>query len=294
MPFIFDATLKSIVAGRPGDFSSVFGLPAEQPVQLLNVDLSIVTAATDVVLAYGMPIQSIVDLNFQSGPDAELPARLHTYSAILNQKQKVPVHSTLVLMRPKADHESLTGVHTYGNPRSGVEFRYEVIRLWEQSVERYLHASLGVLPLALLCKMPEDQPLSQSMREIVQEIERRLSREASDADTAVILKTTHILAGLRVKKQHLPAIFRGVGIMSELTAYDELVEMVQHGEQRGEQRGKINMGHEILLRLGSKRLGDPDTHTVEELQTIQDLERLNGLMDRLLTARSWEELLATE
>ncbi|MCZ2341972.1 MAG: hypothetical protein LC104_09280 [Bacteroidales bacterium] len=290
MPLAFDATLKSIVAGRPGDFSEVFGLPSEGPIQLLNVDLSIVTAATDVVLAYGKPIHTIVDLNFQTGPDSELPARLHTYSAILNQKHKVPIHSTLVLMRPKADHEKLTGVHTYGTTRSGVEFRYEVIRLWEQSVERYLHASLGVLPLTMLCKMPEDQPLPQSMREIVQEIELRLTREASTADAAVILKTTHILAGLRVKKQHLPAIFRGVGIMSELTAYDELVEMVQHGEQRG----KINMGHEILLRLGSKRLGDPDAHTVEELHTIQDLERLNGLMDRLLTAQSWEELLATE
>ena len=73
----FDATLKDIVAQYPGDFASAFGLPNIEPASALNVDLSTVSAATDVALGMGQPIAKIFDLNFQSGPDRGLPARLH-------------------------------------------------------------------------------------------------------------------------------------------------------------------------------------------------------------------------
>lgn len=124
MPLPFDATLKSIVAGHPADFASVFGLPTTKPVTAVNVDLSTISAATDVALAYGNPVQTIVDLNFQTGPDAELPDRLHLYSAVLHKRYPVTVRSMLVLLRQKADASNLTGTLTYGDEQSGVEFRY--------------------------------------------------------------------------------------------------------------------------------------------------------------------------
>jgi len=65
----FDATLKELVAGYPDDYEGKFGLPAAAPVRVLNVDLSTVTAATDVALGFGEPLRDIVDLNFQSGAD---------------------------------------------------------------------------------------------------------------------------------------------------------------------------------------------------------------------------------
>lgn len=68
MPLPFDATLKSLVAEHPGDFARVFGLPTGEPVTAVNADLSTVSAATDVALAYGDPFREIVDLNFQTGP----------------------------------------------------------------------------------------------------------------------------------------------------------------------------------------------------------------------------------
>lgn len=52
----FDATLKDIVAEHPADFAGPFGLPTNQPVAALNVDLSTVSAATDVALGYGKPL----------------------------------------------------------------------------------------------------------------------------------------------------------------------------------------------------------------------------------------------
>lgn len=84
MAFRFDATLKDIVAQHPGDFAAAFGLTGIEPVRVLNVDLSTISAASDIVLKRGEPPVEIVDLNFQSGPDGKLPQRLHLYSALLN------------------------------------------------------------------------------------------------------------------------------------------------------------------------------------------------------------------
>ena len=76
MPHRFDATLKDLVAPYPKDFAAIFGWPVNEPATSLNVDLSTISAATDVALGFGDPLRYIVDLNFQSGPDAELLSRL--------------------------------------------------------------------------------------------------------------------------------------------------------------------------------------------------------------------------
>jgi hypothetical protein len=81
MSLPFDAALKEIIAPRPADFAPIFHFPPLQPAQALNVDLSTLSAATDVAFGFGDPLQEIVDLNFQSGPDPALAARLHLYNA---------------------------------------------------------------------------------------------------------------------------------------------------------------------------------------------------------------------
>jgi hypothetical protein len=286
MALPFDSTLKSLVAARPGDFASVFGLPTDEVVRPVNVDLSTISAATDVALAYGKPIREIVDLNFQTGPDVTLPSRLHLYSAALHRLHRVPVRTLLVLLRSQANTSNLTGVHAYGAGSSGVEFRYEVIRLWQVPVESILHAGLSALPLATLCQMPAGEPLPDAMRNVVLEIQRRLGNEASHEEASRLLTASFILSGLRTKNPVRNSIYRGVGVMNELTAYDEAVE-------EGEQRGKVIQSHAILLRVGRKQFGPPDETTEVMLKSIQDLDHLNRLTDAILAVKSWSELLAT-
>jgi hypothetical protein len=48
MSLPFDAALKEIIAPRPADFAPVFQFPPLQPARALNVDLSTISAATDV------------------------------------------------------------------------------------------------------------------------------------------------------------------------------------------------------------------------------------------------------
>ena len=70
--------------------------------------------------------------------------------------------------------------------------------------------------------------------------------------------------------------------MEELTAYDGF-----------EADGKRKRSHRILLRQGRTRFGPSDTATESALVAIKDLDRLERLADAILTAKSWQGLLAT-
>ena len=96
MAHSFDATLKDLLEPEPEDFVPAFGLPSTQPVVPINIDLSTITAATDVAIGFGDPLQEIVDLNFQSGPDREVAQRCHLYNAALNFRFGVPVRTIIV------------------------------------------------------------------------------------------------------------------------------------------------------------------------------------------------------
>ena len=128
MPFPFDATLKDIVQDFVDDYEAALRLTGPQPTTVLNVDLSTISAATDIALGHGDPLAAITNLNFQSGSDAELPDRALLYNAVLHYRYHVPVHSVVLLLRPVADSPPLKGQVRYvGRKRRGkMDFSFEV------------------------------------------------------------------------------------------------------------------------------------------------------------------------
>jgi hypothetical protein len=58
-------------------------------------------------------------------------------------------------------------------------------------------------------------------------------------------------------------------------------------------RGRAEEARDALLRLGTKKLGPPDPRIQAEIATIDDLDRLNGLLERLLDVSGWDELLTS-
>lgn len=278
----FDATLKEVFESGATDFVPAFGLPTGRPVATLNVDLSTLSAATDVALGFGDPLQEVADLNFQSGPDPRADARVLLYNTALHHRLLVPVRSILILLRPAADHARLTGQLAYASGGSRVEFVYEVVRLWQRPVDLFLHGGLGLLPLAPLCQMPPDIPLAEALRQVVGEIERRLLAEAEHAVAVRLMTAAYILTGLRVDRDTLASIYQGVRIMHESSAFDVMVD-----------EGQVRYAHRALLQLGRARFGPPDAATEAALTAITDLERLDRLIVAVLTADSWAQLLAT-
>jgi hypothetical protein len=64
MPLPFDATTKDLARRYPEDYVLSFRLGDASDIRALNVDLSVISAATDVVLGHGDPLRSVLDLNF--------------------------------------------------------------------------------------------------------------------------------------------------------------------------------------------------------------------------------------
>jgi len=279
---VFDAALKEVVLANPADFVPVFGLRSDVPPVALNVDLSTLTAATDVVLGFGDPLVEIADINFQSGPDPRLESRLHIYSAVLNHHHQVPVRTLLVLLRPAADHSRLTGEYGYACGGSRIEFRYEVVRLWQQSAEAFLHGGLGLLPLATLCELPPGVTAEEALSNWVDQIDRRLRAE-SPVDQAVrLMSAAYIFTSMRVDLAARSRVFSRSQVMHPMTAYDELL------------LESAKTSHRMLLRQGHRQFGEPDAATEAALREITDADRLDRLADAILTAKSWVELLATQ
>lgn len=68
--------------------------------------------------------------------------------------------------------------------------------------------------------------------------------------------------------------------MKESTTYQAILE-----------EGEVIATRNHILRLGRQRFGPPDAAVRQELEAIQDLNRLNSLLDRFLSAAGWSDLL---
>jgi hypothetical protein len=187
----------------------------------------------------------------------------------------------LVLLRPKAAVPGLGGKLSYRSGDKRVIFEYEVIRLWKEPVDQFLHAGLNLLPLAPLCKLPQDLAVEDAMRRVVGEIDRRLAALDDQARAVRLMTAAFILSGMRIPKERLSGVYEGVRIMHKTTAWDSAVD---EGIIKGELR--------ILLMQGRDRFGDPDAKIESVLRAINDLERLERMAIAIHRVRSWKGLLA--
>src|SRR5579871_1332949 len=176
MAMTFDATLKDMGRESPVDLLTAFDQPPTLPVRPLNVDLSTVTRAADLVFGLSDPLAELVQLDFQSSAAAWKHADVMAYHALLYAHYHVPVHTVIILLRPEATHSNMNGVIRYA-PRPGrgsMEFSYELVRLWERPAEELLRADLGVTPLAVLGRLPENLPLEDGLTVVVQRLTERI------------------------------------------------------------------------------------------------------------------------
>jgi hypothetical protein len=284
MPLTFDATLKDLVRSHAADYLSVFDAPPTLPVSLLNVDLSTVTTAADVLIGLGEPLREIVHLDFQASANATKHLDVLVYNTLLHRQNQVPVHSIVVLLRPQVAHSNLDGAVRYqARPGRGkMEFGYEVVRLWEIPAKELLAGTLGTLPLAPLGKLPEGASLKDGLTDVVQQLIERLQREAPAEEVRRLLTAAYILTGLRLPRDLARQLFRGVRAMSDSDTFLAILD-----------EGRIDALKKVILMQGRKRFGPPDEAVRATVSALSDLDRLEFLVERLLDVSSWQELFAT-
>ncbi|TVS20416.1 MAG: hypothetical protein EA424_04065, partial [Planctomycetaceae bacterium] len=155
----YDATIKDLAAEGPADFVSWFDGPTTLAVTLLNVDLSTVTTAADVVFGIGDPLTEILHLDAQAGPSATKHLDVLAYNVLLHRRYRVPVRSIVLLLR----------------------------------------SSLATAPLAVLGKLPETIGLTDGLAAVVRQLAERLEREAAGDQADRLLVAAYVLTGLRLK-----------------------------------------------------------------------------------------------
>jgi predicted transposase YdaD len=258
-------------------------------VEVIDADVSTVTAAADKVLRVHDPDPRLVHLELQAGRDVHLPQRTLRYNVLLDYRHDLPVESVVVLLHPEADGAELTGVLQRRRPdgQSYLEFHYQVVRVWQQPVTALLAGGLATLPLAPLSDLA-----GETLATVLRRIDERVQREAPPAQADMLRAATFVLAGLRYPPEILVPLFQGMRAMKESSTYQYiLAEGRAEGQALGRAEGRAEGMQKTLLLLGRKRFGPPDAATRKALKAITEVSRLEQLSERLLEVASWQELL---
>jgi hypothetical protein len=290
VPKPFDAATKFLTEAQPDDWVSLFALPIGQT-QVLDADLSTVTAAADRVFRVGAKEPYLLHLEFQGNVDTEFALRSLLYNAGLRARYKLPVKTAVVLLRPFHGHQHLTGEALWHDPEErAIAFHYRVIRIWQMPVQRLLQAGLSLLPLAPVARVRKSQ-----LPGILAVLRERLDQEASPELAASLWTATYVLLGLRYPRVEVEELMsRDVlellnsQLLEQSQTYRGFVEEI---ESRVESRVELRHARTTLLRLGRKRLGEPSAAQLEQVEALQDKEHLEALAERLLEVETWEELL---
>lgn len=180
----------------------------------------------------------------------------------------------------------LTGSLRFDGPDGSmvVEFRYQVLRVWEQIAEELLAGSLALLPLATLTD--DAQSILPS---VVSRMQQRIDAEATEQQARELWASTYLLMGLRYKTSIIDTLLKGVRQLEESTTYQSLLA---RGEAKGEIKGRLAEARRMLILLGNKRLGAPSDAVQARLAAITSRERIENLALNVSDVETWDDLLA--
>jgi predicted transposase YdaD len=290
----FDVAAKELVWDDPAAWLEWLGIAPVGPVEVIDSDITALTASADKVIRVSGPEPYLVNIELQSYHDTTLVRTLWFRQVALDYRHDLPVLTVLVLLCAKANSPSLTGTYERNLP-AGLQtnrYNYKVVRLWQDDPELYMNAGLSLVPLAPLTavSLPDVPGLIQRMKDRINSEPPPL---ASKLWTAAFL-----LMGLRFSDDVVMRLLEGIQIMQESTTYQRILregrqEGLVEGRQEGHQEGRLVEARQFLRRLGTQQFGEPDDQTVAALEAIRDVERLEALGEQVLRPglKTWKGLL---
>jgi hypothetical protein len=124
-----------------------------------------------------------------------------------------------------------------------------------------------------------------------------VAETTSFEQAATLWAATKVLMGLRYPKEQVEKFTRGVSAMilgirgiEESSVYQDIFAM---GRVDGRLDGAVEEARLSIIRLGTKKLGQPDEDVRTMIHAIADIDKLNALLDRILDVASWTELVAS-
>ena len=279
MAKVFDATLNELIIGHAADWAALLcpriGIPTGT-VELLDTDLA-TTLQADCLFRIGGSRPSIIHLELEGNPRLEIPNELLRYNVHVHGMYGLPVETVILLLRPKVNPSDMTGEYSRaaGDGQTNVWFKYRVIRLWEEPMAPLMSGGLGTRPLALLTN-----EATSSLDSAFNEFQQRLQAErVSDNVKKEIVDAMLRLLELRHSTETIQKLYEDLGMKTEETTMYRL--MVSQELRR------------TILRQGTQTLGTPPADVEPALKSLDELERLRRIVDRVHEAASWDDLLAT-
>jgi hypothetical protein len=294
----FDATLNNLIDDHVDDWGTFLGTRAGIPpgrVVPLDTNLS-VTAQADKLFRIEGPRPALLHLEFESSGRLGLPEELLRYNVLARSELHLPVHSVVVLLRPKSNASDLTGELSIdgADSRDYLRFRYTVVRVWQESMEALFAAGAGVAPLGVLTN-----EASADLSAAFDRLAHRLGPPfVPPAESRSILGSSFVLCGLRYNAERIAELYRRVSMslsVQDSTSIQFLRDLFKsEGLKEGKAEGKAESARALVLRLGEKRFGKATPVTISTINGITDFDRLARMAERVIDGAGWPDLLSTE
>jgi predicted transposase YdaD len=216
----YDVSLKELVWDHPVACLERFGIGPPGPVEVIDSDITTLTASADKVIKVGGPEPYLVVIEFQTYHDTNIARTLWYRHVALDYRHNVPVLTVLVLVRKEANSPVLVGTYERHAPngRRTNWYNFEVVRLWEEDPDSFLTASVVLVPLTPLTDVLEDA-LPDLIRRMTARIDSEPKPQADKLWTA-----TYILMGLRYPTELVDRLLQGVQNMKESTTYQAILQ----------------------------------------------------------------------
>jgi len=278
----FDVSTKELVWDDPAAWLERFGIGPPGPVDVIDSDITALTASADKVIRVGGSEPYLVNVELQSSHQTDLVETVWFRQVALFHRHRLPVLTVLVLLRKEANAPSLTGTYEICMPDGWQtnRYNYRVVRLWDEDPEPYLTAGVNLVPLAPLADVTKE-----ALPGLVRRMAARIDSEP-EPRAAKLWTATYLLMGLRYSEEFASQLLEGVQKMQESTTYQAIL-------REGRNEGRITGEQQLLVRQGTKRFGKPDTATLAAIEAIRNVERLEALGERILDSdvRDWSSLL---
>ncbi len=164
-----------------------------------------------------------------------------------------------------------------------------MIRLWEIPPAVLLAGGPGLWPLAPLGNVNEAE-MPAVMADLYahwRTVPEKIALELANA--------TEVLMGLRYVPTFIDQVLRRVESMEESTTYQRIIRRgVDRGRLEGKLEGKLELAHDVLLRQLTRRFGPLSGGVANSLRKIQELGRLERMLDAVLTVATADEILAVQ
>jgi predicted transposase YdaD len=282
----FDVAMKELVWDDPPALLERIGIPYAGTVDVIDSDITTLSASADKVIRVPEPEPYLVDIELQSYHDSDLVRTLWYRQVALDYRHNLTVLTVVVLLRREANSPRLDGTYERKLP-DGFQtnrYNYNVVRLWEDDPELYLNASVALVPLAPLADVSRTE-----LPGVIQRMKARIGREPRPR-AAKLFAISYLLMGLRYEDELTNQLFEGIEIMRESTTYQRILT---EGRQEGENLGRLHEARRIIYLQGSQRFGEPSSASTAALEAIEDVGRLELLVKRILEPdlRDWDDLL---